>query len=159
MRPVMRGDAALPRGMASVEHETPTALAAIIDYARSRFVELQIAIQPGLVVQADPADYRICIRDLLVAAIDRASSGVLVTAMRHADGTEITVLDDGTADARPGGGTPGVDAKSVPACGTLRTDYHPQRGTTVRLQLPQPDGFAWPSDTYEDDEIPAYATS
>jgi signal transduction histidine kinase len=158
-RPVTWGAAALPRGMALVERETQAALAAVSDYARTRFVELQIAVEAGLVVQAEPADYRTCLGNLLLGAISRAVSGVLVTAMRRVDGVEITVLDDGTASAgaRPDGSTRGVNDPSVPAGGTLGADYHPQRGTTVRLRLPQPDGLPVPSDADADDEIRVYA--
>jgi len=160
VRPVMRSAASLPRGMTSVERETQTALAAVSNYARTRFVELQIAVEHGLIVQADPADYRICLDDLLLGAIGRASSGVLVTAMRQADGVEITLLDDGIAPAgaRPGGPRTGTNETLVPFGGMLRADYHPERGTTVRLRLPQPDWLPAQSEVDEDDEIPISAT-
>ena len=118
--PVTRSAVALPRNMASVARETQTVLTGVSGHARSRFVELQVAVEPGLVVQADPADYRMCLRDLLLAAIGHASGGVLITAMRQAGGVEITVLDDGIAvsDAQPDGLASGADDMFVPAGGT-----------------------------------------
>lgn len=157
--PVTRSAVALPRNTASVARETQTVLTGVSGHARSRFVELQVAVEPGLVVQADPADYRMCLRDLLLAAIGRASGGVLVTAMRQPGGVEITVLDDGIAvsDAQPDGPASGADDMFVPAGGTLCAGYRPQCGTTVRLHLPQPDGLALPSDADADGEVPIYA--
>jgi hypothetical protein len=159
-RPVMRSAVASPCGATCVDLETHTALTALNGYARSRFVELQVAVEPGLVVQADPADYRACLRNLLLAAIGRASSGVLVTAMRQAEGIEIAVLDDGTVPAgvRSYGSTLGADGSFVSVGGTARTDYHPQRGTTVRLRLPRSAGVTVASDADAHGGLPVYAT-
>jgi hypothetical protein len=136
--------AALPRGLVAVAPETQAVLAAAKDFARGRSVELQMAVEPHLVAQADAADYQTCLRQLILDAIGRAHSGVLVTAMRQADGVEIAVLDDGTVPtgARRDSATPPSAALSVPLAippgATLSVDCQPERGTTVLLRLPLP---------------------
>lgn len=158
--------AALPHGLVAVAPETQAVLAAADAFAHSRFVELQMAVEPDLIAQVDAAEYRIFLRHLLVAAVGRALGSVLVTAMRRADGVEIAVLDDGNAPrgaprdgsaqpaTQPSGhlttdppghhpmtqppGLPG-GAPAVPQGGILTADYQPERGTTIRLRLPRPD--------------------
>lgn len=153
--------AALPHGLVAVAPETQAVLAAANDFARNRFVELQMAVEPDLIARVDAAEYRIFLRHLLVAAIGRAWGSVLVTAMRQADGVEIAVLDDGAAPSgaprysfaqpttqppvqpttHPTTDPPGQPggAPAVPQGGILTAHYQPQRGTTIRLRLPRPD--------------------
>jgi hypothetical protein len=132
---------ALPDGVVAIAQETRTALDAVSDFARGRYVDLQMAVEPHLIAQAQTADCQTCLRHLLLDAISRASGGVLVTAMRRAGGVEIAVLDDGIAPAgaRPNGSTERDLARSTPAGGTLSADYHPAQGTTILLRLPQPE--------------------
>lgn len=128
---------AVPRGMIAIAPETHTALAATIGFARSRSVDLQMAADPSLVAQVDAQGYQTCLRQLIQQAVGRASSGVLVTAMRQADGVEIAVLDDGAGVQGPMATHPPLP----PGC-TLTADYQPDRGTTILLRLPLPDGPA-----------------
>jgi len=131
--------AALPRGVIAVAPETHRVLDAVKDFARSRFVELQVAVEPGLVAQVDAGTYRRCLDRLLLEAVGRASSGVLITGMRHAGGVEVAVLDDGST---PGGAPTHVSERTgadIPPGATLDAEYEPGRGTTIRLRLPQPD--------------------
>jgi hypothetical protein len=139
---ITRADAgALPHGMIAVAPETQSALAATVDFARGRCVDLQMAVEPGLTAQADAAEYRACLRQLILGAIGRASTGVLVTAMRRGDSVEVAVLDDGSAPAGAGTSSPPQPEaeQAIPLGATLTTDYRPEHGTTVLLRLPQPD--------------------
>jgi hypothetical protein len=132
---------ALPNGVVAIAQETRTALDGVSDFARRRYVDVQMAVEPRLIAQAHTADCQTCLRHLLFGAISRASGGVLVTAMRRAGGVEIAVLDDGIAPAGtcPNGSTERDWESSAPAGGTLSADYHPAQGTTILLRLPQPD--------------------
>lgn len=145
----------LPRGVVAIEPETQSALTAASDFARGRFVELQMAVEPHLIAQADAAEYQKCLEHLIHRAIGRASSGVLVTAMRQADGVEIAVLDDG---ADPGGdpgncSVPPAEEPPVPVGGLLSASYQAELGTTVMLRLPQPDWLPFQSDADAADGI------
>jgi hypothetical protein len=144
----------LPHGMAALAPETRAALAAVGEFARNRFVELQMAVEPRLVAQVHAADYQTCLRHLLLGAIGRAASGVLVTAEHRVDTVEIAVLDDGCAAA---GGSPQQPAweGAIPLGYTLKADYHPDSGTTVVLRLPLPDRSEFALD---DDAIDALTT-
>jgi signal transduction histidine kinase len=138
----VRPAAALPHGLVAVAPETLAALAATGSFARSRFVDLQMAVEPALIVEADAAEYQACLRHLILGAIRRASSGVLVTATREADGVEIAVLDDGAG--APDGTTPAGEP-AAPLGGTLRVNHRPDRGTSLLLWLPQPDRLPFPA--------------
>jgi hypothetical protein len=156
--PVARPDPdALPGGAIAVAPETRAVLAAEDGFARNRFVELQMAVEPRLVAQIDSAQYRICLRGLVRDAIGRASSGVLVTAMRQADGVEIAVLDDGTDPARQpsdGSAQAGRDLP-VPRGAAVVVRYEQGRGTTILLRLPQPDWLPFSPGADAADEIAA----
>jgi hypothetical protein len=132
---------ALPRGMVAVAPETRAALAATSDFARSRSIALQMAADPDLIAQVDLAEYQTCLRSLIRDAIGRACSGVLVTAMRQADGLEIAVLDDGTDPAGTivDSGAQSERTTPVPHGGSLTANYQPEQGTTILLRLPATD--------------------
>jgi hypothetical protein len=151
--------AGLPRGLIALAPETQAALAAASGFARSRGVTLQMAVEQGLVAQADAVECQACLRHLILGAIGRADSSVLVTAMRQPDGVEIAVLDDGAAPAgaRPDRLTQAVGGPSAPLGGTLRAEYQPERGTTVLLRLPQPGWLLPPSDADAAEAIAAAA--
>lgn len=151
--------AGLPSGLIALAPETQAALAAASEFACSRGVELQMGVEPRLIAQADAAEFQACLRHLILRAIGRAGSGVLVTAMRQADGVEIAVLDDGTAPAGapPDRLTQADGGPSAPLGGTLSAEYQPERGTTVLLRLPQPGWLLPPSDADTADAIAAAA--
>jgi hypothetical protein len=130
----------VPRSMI-VAPETLSVLTAASGFARGRLVNLQMAIEPGLAACVDAAEYRTCLHQLILAAIGRASSGVLVTAMRRADSVEVAVLDDGGASAgapRASPAQPAAEA-ALPVGAVLTTDYRPEYGTTVLLRMPPAD--------------------
>ncbi|HVC59244.1 MAG TPA: hypothetical protein VND19_02625 [Acetobacteraceae bacterium] len=144
-----------PDGLFPVAPETHAVVAAANDFARLRCIELQMVVEPRLVAQADAAAYRTCLRDLLFGAIGRAGSGVLVTAMRDANGVEIAVLDDGAA---PAGAPPGAKI-AVPPGATLTAEYRPKCGTTILLRLPRPEQLPVPPDGGAFSGYPAPAQS
>jgi hypothetical protein len=153
--------AALPDGMLAVAQETRIALASVTEFAHSRFVELQMAVEPQLVVAAHVAEYRTCLHRLLLGAIGRANTGVLVTAMPQADCVEIAVLDDGVvpAGARLDDLTEVGSDPSVPPGGTLTVSHHPAQGTTILLRLPRPDSPSLPQPTEAAEQFGASAES
>ena len=129
----------LPHGVAMVEAETQTALAALNAVACDRFVELQVACEPHLFARAEPGDLQSCLRGLLSAAIDRATSGVLVTATKQPDTIEITVMDDGCVRT----GIPAAEQQlhyALPAGASLTASYRRDEGTTVVLHVPRATG-------------------
>ena len=135
-----------PCGVITIAPETQAVLAAEDDFARSQFVELQMAVEPCLVAQIDAAEYRTCLRGLVRDAIGRASSGVLVTAMRQAEGVEIAVLDDGTDPAHQqsaGAAQPGRELP-LPRGATLIARYEQGRGMTMLLSVRQLESLAVP---------------
>jgi hypothetical protein len=158
-RPLPSDPAGLPSGSVAIARETQAALAAASGFARSRSVELQMAVDPRLIAQADASECQTCLRHLIRGAIGRANSAVLVTAMRQADSVEIAVLDDGTAPpgAQPDGLAQLDGAPSVPLGGTLSAKYEPEHGTTILLRLPQPGWLRTPSDAEAADGISASA--
>jgi hypothetical protein len=144
--PVQPPAASLPPGVVDVETETRLALTVLEDTARRRFVDLQMAVEPLLVAQVDINDCQACLRELLAAAINRADSGVLITARRQGDHVNIEILDDcGSAPAAIHLPEP----KCVPNGATVTAEYQPQHGAKVSLRLPYPlidaagDAEAW----------------
>lgn len=133
---------ALPPGLVAVASETRIALNATGGFARSRSVELQMAVELDLIVEADAAECQACLRHLILGAIGRAGGAVLVTATRQAGGVEIAVLDDGVGP-EPNGATAN-GARSAPLGGTLRIEHRPGRGTSILLWLPQPARLSFP---------------
>jgi hypothetical protein len=126
------GPSILPRGHIAVEERLRRLLAAIEGLARTRFVELQIAVEPGLSAPSNPAEFDTCVHQLLVAAVARARGAVLVTTMHQAGAVELAILDDGDA----GGGA--TDAMLVAPAGASVVHEHQARcGNAVRLVMPQ----------------------
>ena len=130
--PIQELTGSLPGGTVDVETETRLALIALEDSARSRFVELQMAVEPFLAAQVDMTECQNCLRALMAGAIIRAESGVLVTAMRRGDSVDIEILDDGAAYSA----IELPDTSSLPQGMTVATDYLPEQGTKVLLRLP-----------------------
>ncbi len=157
-RVVWSNAATLPHGVLAIEQETQVALAAASEFAHSRCVDLQLAVEARLFAQAAAADYLTCLRQLLSSPIGRASRGVLVTAMRQANGVEIAVLDDGTGHAgleRDGSMRPAQEP-AIPAGATLSIRRDPKYGTTILLRLPRPDRQPPASEPDEADGIAAF---
>jgi hypothetical protein len=125
----------LPLGVVDVATEARLALTVLEDTARRRFVDLQMAVEPFLVAKADINDCQNCLRTLLAAAIDRADSGVLITAVRRGDSVDIDILDDcGTEPAS----MHLLNPDSVPQGVTVTAEYLRDHGTKISLRLPYP---------------------
>lgn len=138
--------ASVPRGVVNVETEIRQALTALQETARRRFVELEMAVEPSLVAKADTNDCQTWLRTLLAAAIDRAESGILVTAIRHGDSVHIEILDDGaTEPASIHVPSPHI----LPPGATVTAENLRGQGVKVSLCLPYPqtdsmgDAHAW----------------
>ena len=125
----------LPYGVVDVEMETRLALNVLENTARRRYVDLQMAIEPLLVAEADINEFQACLRALLAAAIDRTQSGVLITAMRRGDSVAIEIVDDGGTESAmmhlP-------EPESMPKGATVTAEYLAKDGAKVSLRLPYP---------------------
>jgi hypothetical protein len=124
-----------------VTQEIVTVLAASAGVARRSFVTLVTALNEDLVAEADVDAFRTCLGSLIVSAISRAHSEVLVTASCRSGYVEIVVVDDGS-DPSGGHGEPrqtvAKETVPIPAGGTLNTSFDVECGTTVLLRLPEP---------------------
>ena len=136
----------MPRGVIDVETEIRSAMTALRDAARTRRIELQMAVQPGLTAEADMG-CQACLRDLIAAAIGRAESSVLATAMRRGDSVAIEVLDDGATVPAGAVALPELGVPSEAA--SITAEYRPNQGTRVLLCLasPRPSSAAWADGT------------
>ena len=124
-----------------IEREALGAIRQVDSFATRRRVRLEIAIQPGLSVQADPRGFHRALVCLLENAIGHAPGGkVLVGGMRHGGRIQIAVLDDGQGPNRL---EQAADLRSVEGIvalhgGTLQIESRPGQGTLVVLRLPEP---------------------
>ena len=125
----------MPRGVIDVETEIRCALTALGDAARTRSIELQMAVEPGLTAAADMG-CQTWLRDVLAAAIGRAESGVLATAMRRGGNVAIEVLDDGATAPATAVSQPEPGALSEGA--SITVEYQQGRGTRVVICLSSP---------------------
>src|SRR5690349_5360904 len=83
-------------GMIDVAAEAAGVMRQFEGTAASKFVALQMAVQPGLTVRVDPGAFRAVLSDLLDTAIDEAAGGrVLLGAARSGNRIRISVSDDG----------------------------------------------------------------
>lgn len=107
--------------------------------AAARCIRLQIALQPDLLVRADPVAVRAIVSELLRNAISHSEGGhVLLGAARHGGRVRITVGDDGTPVERAEQAADLRDAERLVALqgGTLEISVHPRNGTLVTVRLP-----------------------
>lgn len=132
-----------PRAFASGEIDLGAELRGIAEAqgaaAVARRVRLQIAIEPDLVVRADPLAVRAVVGDLLRNAIGHSEGGhVLLAAARHGGRVRITVGDDGMPVDRAEQAADLRDAERLIALqgGTLEIAVHPRDGTLVTVRLP-----------------------
>jgi hypothetical protein len=136
-----------------VDHEMSGALAQLRDEALRDQVELQVVVQPGLAVWADPHALRQMLLGIVSQAIERAEgSALLVSASWHGGRTQVIVMDDGPA------GDPAIltgRLREVEQCaalqgGTLELECRPHRGTKVLLRMP---GAVAPDAHPTDDDV------
>jgi hypothetical protein len=130
-------------GMIDVAAEAAAVMRQFEGAAASKFVELQIAAQPGLTVRVDPGAFRAVLSDLLDTAIDQAAGGrVVLGATRSGNRIRISVSDDGAAADGRRREASLRDAERLAAMhgAVMRVDARPPEGTTVCYLLPTPDG-------------------
>jgi hypothetical protein len=126
-------------GMIDVAAEAAAVMRQFEGTAASKFVALQMAVQPGLTVRVDPGAFRAVLSDLLDTAIDQAAGGrVLLGASRSGNRIRVSVSDDG---ARADGLRREAslrDAERLAAMhgAVMRVDARPPEGTTVHYMLP-----------------------
>jgi len=130
-------------GMTDVAAEAAGVMRQFEGTAASKFVALQIAVQPGLSVRVDPGAFRAVLSDLLDTAIDQAAGGrVLLGAARSGNRIRISVSDDGARVDGPRREASLRDAERLAAMhgAVMRVDARPSEGTTVLYLLPVHDG-------------------
>ncbi|MEO9189367.1 MAG: HAMP domain-containing sensor histidine kinase [Acetobacteraceae bacterium] len=116
--------------------------------AIERHVRLEIAVQPGLTVRADPVALRGIVSDLLANAIGHTAEGrVLLGAGRHGGRVRISVVDDGAPVERAEQEAHLRDAERLVALqgGTLEITVRPGSGTIAAIRLPEPAPNAMPA--------------
>ncbi len=108
--------------------------------AAGALVHLELAAEPGLIVQADRLALRDIVSDVIRNAILQSSGGrVLVTLIKRGGFIQIAVVDDGAGpsrdmqDARFGI----AERLAKSQGGTLDVVFQADRGTTVTLRLPE----------------------
>ena len=134
-RPLAMQVSPMPRGVIDVETEIRNALTALGDIARIRCIELQMVVEPDLTAEAD-LGCQACLREVLAAAIGRAESGVLASAMRRGDSVAIEVLDDGAT--APVGTILLPEPGALSEAASITAEYQPDGGTRVVLCLSVP---------------------
>lgn len=137
------GHAPFVSGMIDVAAEAAGVMRQFEGAAASKFVALQIAVQPGLTVRVDPGAFRAVLSDLLDTAIDQAAGGrVLLGATRSGNRIRISVSDDGARADGPRREASLRDAERLAAMhgAVMRVDARPSEGTTVDYLLPVHDG-------------------
>jgi hypothetical protein len=126
-------------GVLDIAAETAAVIARFESLAAERFVALEVAVQPGLAVHADPRALREILGDLVACAIEQSPCGrVLLTAGRIGARVQIAVSDDGTESDRALRSSQLRPAERLAALqgAVLEVDARPGWGTTVALRLP-----------------------
>lgn len=126
-----------------VEAESRRVLRDLASLAAERLVRMELAVQPGLCVRADPGVFREVLGALVKHSIAQAPSGrVLVAGSRHGGRVQLAVLNDGM------GADPRLQASDLRAPerlialqgGTLEITSHAGEGTTMLARWPDAGG-------------------
>jgi hypothetical protein len=107
--------------------------------AAQHFVDLELAVQPGLKVRADPRVLREILSDLTTHAIEQSSCGrVLLGAVQSGGRVQISVSDAGSGADRATQASRLRPAERLAALqgATMEVDARANQGTTVILRLP-----------------------
>jgi signal transduction histidine kinase len=129
-------------GSLDVAEEARSVLRQLEGQAAKCFVELEMAVQPGLTVRADPGAFRSVLFYLLDSAIGAAPCGrILLGGQQIGNSVQISVTDDGLAADGALRHRSLRDAERLTALqgATIRVDARPSQGTTVYLSLPATD--------------------
>jgi len=136
-----------------VDHEVSAALVQLRDMVMRGRVELQVVVQPGLGVWADPCALLQMLLGILSQAIERAAgSALLVSASWHGGRMQLTVMDDGPVGnpAALMGRLRDVEQCAALQGGTLEIECRPLRGNKVVLRMP---GTGAPEELLADDYV------
>lgn len=135
------GRGPLAAGLLDVASTATAVLQQFESLAAQRFVALEVAVQPGLVVHADPRALHEILGDLVRDAIEQSLCERVLLGAAHVDGrVQITVSDDGVhADRalRAGRLRPAEQLAALHGA-TMDIDAREGQGTTVVLWLPAP---------------------
>ena len=94
--PIELGQTTFAAGVLDVGSETTAVMRQFERLAAHRFVALELAVQPDLVVRTDPRALRQILGDLVSRAIEQSPCGRVLLAAAHVGGrVQITVSDDG----------------------------------------------------------------
>jgi hypothetical protein len=145
-----------------VEQEVSAVLAEFEATARHHRVDVQVAVQPKLMMWADPCALRQMLLGVLTQTIERAEGGAaLVSASWHGGRVQLTVMDDGPAGdhATLIGQLREVEQCAALQGGTLEVQCRKLSGNSVVIRMPGTgDPGAVPSHDEELGETPARGT-
>lgn len=116
-----------------LEQETPR--------AAGQFTRIEMAVQPGLVMNGDREAFRRALRLIVRDSLTRAESGhVLVTAARHGGRLRVVVADDGPAGERETQEGRLREAQELLALmgATFELEFARPDGRSVVMRLPEP---------------------
>jgi hypothetical protein len=137
--PIELGQTTFAAGVLDVGSETIAVMRQFERRAAQRFVALELAVQPDLVVRTDPRALRQILGDLVSRAIEQSPCGRVLLAAAHVGGrVQITVSDDGPHPDRALQASRLRPAESLAALqgATMEIDVRAEQGTTVVLRLP-----------------------
>ncbi len=137
--PIELAQTTFAAGVLDVGSETTAVMRQFERLAAHRFVALELAVQPDLVVRTDPRALRQILGDLVSRAIEQSPCGRVLLAAAHVGGrVQITVSDDGPHPDRALQASRLRPAEHLAALqgATMEIDVRPEQGTTVVLRLP-----------------------
>ncbi len=146
------GNTPFETGVLDIAAETAAVMRQFEGLAAERFVALELAVQPGLAVRADPPVLREILGELVARAIEEAPCGrVLLSAAHVDDRIRIAVSDDGAQTDRASRAERLRQAQRLSALqgATMDIDTRTGCGTTVVLQLPSGTSGRDPGDRIE----------
>jgi two-component system, cell cycle sensor histidine kinase PleC len=141
------GQAPLAADALDVAAEAAALLALFEGFATQRFVALELAVQPGLAVRADPRALREILGDLVRRGIEQSPCGRVLLAAAHVGGrVQITVSDDGRQIDRAAQASRLRPAQRLAALqgATMDFDVRKGQGTTVVVRWPAGTGNRQP---------------
>ncbi len=137
--PIVLGQTTFAAGILDVGSETTAMISQFESLAAQRFVALELAVQPGLVVRTDPRALRQILGDLVSRAIEQSPCGRVLLVAAHVGGrVQITVSDDAPPADRALQASRLRPAERLAALqgATMEIDARVGQGTTVVLRLP-----------------------
>ncbi len=140
-----------------VEQQVSAALAHLEELAHRHRAELQVAVQPSLMIWADPCALQQMLIGVVSQAIERAEGAAfLLSAVWHGGRVQLTVMDDGPANDRAAliGQLREVAQCTALQGGTLEVECRRPNGNKVILRMP---GTASQEAVSAEDDVPSMA--